>query len=746
MIQEIQGVKTKKKNTVQEKEKTGNERLENERLELLKEYRKACDEDLGFEFTDFKEQEKNILSNKTESYPILDTITAKRLYDLNDRLKKELLTLKLRNLTRKACDNKNLVSNNSRSVYEEIDPSFLKYLDECMLSTDELNTEEFSKIVNKYFNNYANAIVRLSCPILNMIKLGSSYKPLTEYIEKNEVMYRLLGSNSYSLALDKGENSILINLLNELKKLAHTKTNTEFSNNQNEIIKKAMLDIKNLPISENENLIQENIKTDVHSLFEDLKKQKLMHATAAKHDSSKILNLKSKDFNNLNYKKAALSMIALNIFDSSQTLKKTLKKFDTNRHKKKMNEKTSKINTIINKDFSQSVYNSSEEEGFVQQQLPNDAPVFYNNDEIQKTRYDNKKSYIDFKNANLNLLYNIYEKISDTLGNSEKEQQFDIRAILKQALTFSGALSTATALNVFKKALTHQKHSKDKSLKVLILCSGYGALPIAALEIFKNFDKLYDKDSAIVCIDSNPSLFNGYKQATKELELENNVLECMHATIDENFKNKFIENNSDKFDIIVSCPPYFNKEEYNGSVQGKIYEAWKDNFLKPFSEIIHNCLKKEKGIAAIIIGSHCYNGTSYNPPLDLEKMMEESEAKVYCSKKTSKESTREVCLFFTKNKELLNHKEHLNDKYKTRVEEKRDSFFKKPKTNFKEDLEEETKEKIVKKKKLNTELAINTVETKVSDEKALQKTKKKSTLDEKTPNNTLKNKVSKKQR
>jgi hypothetical protein len=91
-------------------------------------HKAACLKDPSFKPTNFKEKIKNILLQNTKIYPSLDIDTKNKLYDLSNCIRKELLTLKLRSLTKEACEeNKSSVNNDfnqgisrNRSVFFNI--------------------------------------------------------------------------------------------------------------------------------------------------------------------------------------------------------------------------------------------------------------------------------------------------------------------------------------------------------------------------------------------------------------------------------------------------------------------------------------------------------------------------------------------------------------------------------------------------------------------------------------------------
>jgi tRNA1(Val) A37 N6-methylase TrmN6 len=69
---------------------------------------------------------------------------------------------------------------------------------------------------------------------------------------------------------------------------------------------------------------------------------------------------------------------------------------------------------------------------------------------------------------------------------------------------------------------------------------------------------------------------------------------------------KFMNETSDKYDMILAGPPYYNIENYNGVEQKGTYNEWLENFVKPFCDFSSRVLNNKGVLALHIYDTHKY--------------------------------------------------------------------------------------------------------------------------------------------
>lgn len=193
---------------------------------------------------------------------------------------------------------------------------------------------------------------------------------------------------------------------------------------------------------------------------------------------------------------------------------------------------------------------------------------------------------------------------------------FGIRKAIK---IYSGTQSVSGFRPSVAKCIVENLFPNRKTVGVLDPCMGwggrlFGCVTSGVVDRYVGFDVAEDTIEGLLCL----------KDKIFDLDLISDTdIDIIKGAFEE---SKFQLDMHEKFDLVMTSPPYFDIEKYSDDpeqsfIKFNTYESWVEGFLKPTIELSHGALKNG-GYIALNVGY----GTLYD---DTYRIVEEVFGKVY---------------------------------------------------------------------------------------------------------------------
>jgi hypothetical protein len=163
-----------------------------------------------------------------------------------------------------------------------------------------------------------------------------------------------------------------------------------------------------------------------------------------------------------------------------------------------------------------------------------------------------------------------------------------------------GNFSAYIAKYLYHTILSQEKFQKDE-LVVVDLCMGWAGRLTGLMSAMWSKGELSDRKIKFIGTDVNKSLNEGYKRLFNLWSAVINPamdFECSYSNIpaEEIFSDKQFREVEGKTSMILTSPPYFNKEKYSDDINQSYlrydkYDVWKEQFLRKLIENSYRLLK-----------------------------------------------------------------------------------------------------------------------------------------------------------
>jgi tRNA1(Val) A37 N6-methylase TrmN6 len=181
---------------------------------------------------------------------------------------------------------------------------------------------------------------------------------------------------------------------------------------------------------------------------------------------------------------------------------------------------------------------------------------------------------------------------------------FGIRKAIK---IFSGTQSVSGFRPSVAKCLVETLFPNRKTVGVLDPCMGwggrlFGCVTSPVVDRYVGFDVATETVEGLRCLKDK--LFDLKLISDTDVDIIEGAFE----------ESRFQLNMHDKFDLVLTSPPYFDIEKYSDDpeqsfLKFKTYEEWVEGFLKPSIELSHGALKNNGYIAFNVGYGELYDDT-----------------------------------------------------------------------------------------------------------------------------------------